>query len=157
MLLINFWPKMSLLNNSHTWLPCQKQALSQYKGLEGRDLIQQLCERFLHNLFLHHHSSRHLPLSQLCSIIVWGPNSNRSSSISPYHWPVGQYQWGAFRSPSVHASAPSCNCTLDPSHEVWFLLLTWSNCIKPYIIARLMNIFTTVAAKFFLLIEYIYY
>ena len=111
---------------------------------------------FFHNLLLHHHSSSHLPLSQLCSIVVWGPNSN-SSSISPCHWPVGQCRWGAFRSPSVHASAPSCNCTLDPSHEVWFLLLTWSNCIKRYIIARLMNIFTTVAAKFSLLIEYTYY
>ena len=41
---------------------------------------------------------------------------------------------GAFRSPSAHASAPSRDCTLDPTHQVWSSLLTWSNCIKPYLI-----------------------
>ena len=41
---------------------------------------------------------------------------------------------GTFRSPSVHASAPSRDCTLDPTHQVQSSLLTWSNCIKPYLI-----------------------
>ena len=39
-----------------------------------------------------------------------------------------------FGSPCAHASAPSRNCTLDPTHQVRSSLLTWSNCIKPYLI-----------------------
>ena len=35
-------------------------------------------------------------------------------------------------SPCAHASAPSCDCTLDPTHQVQSSLLTWSNCVKPY-------------------------
>ena len=58
---------------------------------------------------------------------------------------------GAFKSPS--APHP-CDCTLDPTHKVWSSLLTWANCIKPYIIPGLMNIFTNVEAKFFLLLDW---